>query len=354
VGKIAQSLLTGRFRVQDLTTATTPPPSPPGGPAPAGELTVDHAPRPPVDPTDTVRTTPDAASSAVLPGQMGRSAVEGGRRHFFVSVARIGQQAAAALAYAHARGIVHRDIKPSNLLLEAAGVVWVTDFGLAKTDADPLTRTGDIVGTFRYMAPERFRGECDARADVYSLGLTLYELLVLRPAFDAPDHLRLIDQVKSREPARPRAVDPRIPRDLETVVLKAMDKDPARRYPSAETMAEDLRRFLAAEPIRARRVGLCERAWRWCRRNPVVAGLTAAVFLALAVAALTASLAYVQTTRALDREAEQRREADRQKGLARREAERSRYLRYLTDMQLAAELWRSEDGTARALRDLLE
>ena len=115
----------------------------------------------------------------VLPGGSQLSAVESGRRSFFRSVAHIGRQVAAGLAYAHARGIVHRDIKPSNLLLDTQGVVWITDFGLAKASDDGLTQTGDILGTIRYMAPERFRGEGDGRADVYALGLTLYELLTL-------------------------------------------------------------------------------------------------------------------------------------------------------------------------------
>src|SRR5262249_10895221 len=172
------------------------------------------------------------------------------------SVAQIGGQAAQGLAYAHARGILHRDIKPSNLLLDTQGVVWITDFGLAKAGDDGLTQTGDILGTLRYMAPERFRGEGDARADVYALGLTLYELLILRPAFNAPDRLKLIEQIKTEDPPRPRTLDPRIPRDLETIVLKAIDKAPQGRYSSADALGEDLRRFLADEPIRARRVSL--------------------------------------------------------------------------------------------------
>jgi len=133
-------------------------------------------------------------------------------------VAQIGRQAAQGLAHAHARGVVHRDIKPSNLLLDTAGVVWITDFGLAKAEDDGLTATGDILGTLRYMAPERFRGEGGARADVYALGITLYELLTLRPGFEAPDRLKLIEQIKNEEPQKPRAVDARIPRDLETIV----------------------------------------------------------------------------------------------------------------------------------------
>jgi WD40 repeat protein/tRNA A-37 threonylcarbamoyl transferase component Bud32 len=227
----------------------------------------------------TERPAATSTSSAVLPGQTELSAVESDRRHFFTSVARVGQQVAAALAYAHQRGVVHRDVKPSNLLLDAAGVVWVTDFGLAKTADDGLTQTGDLVGTLRYMAPERLQGECDTRADVYALGLTLYELLTLRRAFDAPDRLRLMDEIRRREPPRPRALDPRVPRDLETIVLKAMDKDARRRYPSADDLGEDLRRFLSDEPIRARRASLAEGLARWCRHHPAVAGLTFALLL---------------------------------------------------------------------------
>ena len=141
-----------------------------------------------------------------MPGGAQLSSVESRHRAFHRGVAHIGRQAASALAHAHARGIVHRDIKPSNLLLDTEGVVWVTDFGLAKVDDDELTRTGDILGTLRYMAPERFRGQGDARADLYSLGLTLYELLVLRPAFDSPDRVALSEQIKSRRPA-PAAID---------------------------------------------------------------------------------------------------------------------------------------------------
>jgi serine/threonine protein kinase len=145
-------------------------------------------------------------------------------------VARIGYQVAHALAYAHARKVIHRDIKPSNLLLDVAGVVWIADFGLAKTQEAALTHTGDVVGTLRYMAPERFRGEGDERSDVYALGLTLYEMLVLRPAFDARDRLQLIDRIKNQDPPRPRLLDHSIPRHLETIVLTAVHKEPKRRY----------------------------------------------------------------------------------------------------------------------------
>jgi WD40 repeat protein len=246
------------------------------------------------------------------PGQPDLSASGADSRQYYRSVARIGVQVAEALAHAHQRGIVHRDVKPSNLLLDTAGVVWVTDFGLAKTDDPGLTHTGDMVGTLRYMAPERFRGRCDLRADVYGLGLTLYELLTLRPAFDDPDRLRLVKRIGQEEPPRPRALDPRIPRDLETVVLKAVAKEPARRYPSAEELAADLRRFLEDRPVRARRALAWERTWRWCRRNPALAGaLGAAAAALLAVAGVAsvgahASRLQLQQTREAEGQAKQR------------------------------------------------
>jgi WD40 repeat protein/serine/threonine protein kinase len=264
--RMAQSLLTGRF-VSVLPGATG------GGEAvteapPAGDSVPRYGSSPP--------------SSVVLPGGSQLSAVESGRRPFHRSVAHIGRQVAAGLSYAHARGIVHRDIKPSNLLLDTQGVVWITDFGLAKASDDGLTQTGDILGTVQYMAPERFRGEGDGRADVYALGLTLYELLTLRPAFDSHDRLKLIEQIKAEDPSRPRALDPRIPRDLETIVLKAIAKGPKDRYPSADALGEDLRRFLADEPIKARRVSLAGRLFRWGRRNKAVAALLICVVVTLA------------------------------------------------------------------------
>src|SRR5262249_44368095 len=261
---VAASLVLGRFAAENLAGTDT-------GIAGSGSN------------AKTADYSGSAPSSAVLPGQFDLASAADDGRAYFRSVAQIGQQTASALSYAHARGVIHRDIKPSNLLLDTTGIVWVTDFGLAKTGDLGMTATGDIVGTIRYMAPERFRGECDGRADVYALGLTLYELLVLRPAFDGTDRLHLIDQIRHQEPSRLRALDPRIPRDLETIVMKAIEKDPRRRYASAETLAEDLRRYLADEPIRARRVGPLERLGRWGRRNPLVASLSAAVVLVAAV-----------------------------------------------------------------------
>ncbi len=211
----------------------------------------------------------------------------GPEAEYFRGVARIGVQVADALAYAHRQGILHRDVKPSNLLLDLQGTVWVADFGLAKAEGtEELTHTGDIVGTIRFMAPERFEGKSLPQSDVYGLGLTLYELLTLRPAFDDTNKGRLIDRVQHEPPRPPCKLDPRVPRDLETLVLKCLAKDPKERYATAVALAEDLRRFLADRPIRARRATAAEQAWRWCRRNPWLAGLSAAVLLLLLVVAV--------------------------------------------------------------------
>ena len=221
-------------------------------------------------------------------------------------------------------GLVHRDIKPSNLLLDHAGVVWIADFGLAKGDEDGLTHTGDILGTLRYMAPERFRGEGDARADIYALGTTLYELLTLRPAYDESDRLKLIEQIKNEEPPRPRSLDSQIPRDLETIVLKSIEKDPTARYQSAEAMGEDLGRFLADEPIRARQVSAAERFGRWARRNKVIAvlgGLLIGVLLFVTVGSLLVASRFARLAES-EREAKDRAVTANLEALRRGEAER--------------------------------
>jgi serine/threonine protein kinase/WD40 repeat protein len=210
--------------------------------------------------------------------------------HFYRGVARIGLQVADALKYAHSQKVLHRDIKPSNLILDVQGTVWITDFGLAKDDSEDLTRTGDLVGTLRYMAPERFNGLADARSDIYGLGLTLYELLTMRAAFDAADREVLIKQIIKEEPPKPRRLCPHLPRDLETIVQKAIEKEPARRYSAAADMAEDLRRFLADRPIRARPATVWEQLWRLCRRNPLPAALAATVMLLIVSAAVVSTL----------------------------------------------------------------
>ncbi|HEY7308776.1 MAG TPA: WD40 repeat domain-containing serine/threonine protein kinase [Gemmataceae bacterium] len=314
-----------------------------------GHFTMDRAPITPAPESADAANPSTAAvtSSAVLPGQTDLSSVRTDHPHYFQSVARIGCQTANALAYAHARGIIHRDIKPSNLLLDTTGVVWITDFGLAKTQDVALTTTGDIVGTFRYMAPERFQGEGDERADVYALGLTLYELLVLRPAFQERDRLRLIDEIKHQEPIRPRALDRRIPRDLETIVLKAIHKEAKRRYQSADAMAEDLRRFLANEPIRARRAGRLERLRLWSRRNPSLAVLL--LLLLLVAGGSTATAFYLRAT--LNESEGNRRRAE----TAELEGKHKLWLSYLSEAQ-ARRMSRQPGqrfGSLRALREAL-
>jgi len=275
-----------------------------------------------------------ASNSAILPGGTQLSSIESGRRAFFRSLAHIGRQVAGGLAHAHARGIVHRDIKPSNLLLDTEGVVWIADFGLAKGDDEGLTQSGDILGTLRYMAPERFRGEGDARADIYALGLTLYELLTLRSGFDSPDRLRMIEQIKTEEPQPPRAVDPRIPRDLETIVLKAIEKDPKVRYQSAEALSEDLGRFLADEPIRARHVSAAERYWRWARRNPVIAVLGGVLTGVLVVGTVVSTYFAVRANQKADEAQANAIRATQETWRANLEAERARDEKRLSDRRL--------------------
>ena len=197
-------------------------------------------------------------------------------------VARLGVQAAEALDYAAQQGVLHRDVKPSNLLLDVRGTLWVTDFGLAKlAGQEDLTHTGDILGTLRYMAPERFRGQADVRSDVYGLGLTLYELLALRPAFEEADRSRLIDQVTRAEPPHLLKLDPAIPRDLATVVHKAIARDPSDRYPTAGELAEDLTRFLEDRPIAARRLGPAGRGLAVVPAEPGGGGLLGLVAVLL-------------------------------------------------------------------------
>ena len=193
-----------------------------------------------------------------------------------------------ALAHAHERGILHRDVKPANLFLEGDGRLLLLDFGLSRSTAEvSLTHTGEALGTPRYMSPEQIVGvhpALDGRTDVYSLGATLYELLTLAPAFPQAERESLFRAILVRDPLPPRRVDARVPRDLEVVVLQALEKEPRRRYASAAELADDLERFLAFEPVRARPVGGIGRALRRARRNPVAAASVATAALVAASA----------------------------------------------------------------------
>ncbi len=246
------------------------------------------------------------------------------------AVAGVGLQVAEALAYAHTQGILHRDIKPSNLLLDAGGTVWITDFGLAKADeADPLaqggslTQAGDIVGTIAYLAPERLEGKSDARSDVYALGLTIYELLTLVPAFQDENRKRLLKRIAEDSPLPPRQLDPSIPRDLETIVLTAIAREPDRRYSSAARLADDLRGFLAGRPIAARRASSIERLGRWCRRQPALAALCALVIVLLVAIAALSSFGYLRLRELLGTATVNLERARSAEGQARAELRRS-------------------------------
>jgi serine/threonine protein kinase len=217
---------------------------------------------------------------------------------------------ADALAYAHSLGVVHRDIKPANLLIDQAGTIWISDFGLARLEtAATLTGRGDLLGTLRYMSPELAGGDhtaVNARTDIYALGVTLYELLTLEPVFDGANREQLLRQIHDQEPRPPRRLNPAIPADLETIVLKAMSKDPASRYATAQDLAEDLRRFLEHKPILARRPTIAERAGKWARRHVALISIGAT---ALAVAKISLLIAALMTLGAYRSEADQRSKA---------------------------------------------
>jgi serine/threonine protein kinase len=266
-------------------------------------LTMEQA----LEPADRTATE-SAADPAACDSAQVRGRLDDGYWRF---AARVARDVAEALEYAHRQGVLHRDIKPANLLLDEQGTVWVTDFGLAKlAQQGDLTATGDIIGTLQYMAPEGLQGESDARSDIYGLGMTLYEMLTLEPPFEESNPSRLIRRVGEEQPVRPRKRNPAIPRDLETIVLKATAREPGGRYPTARAMADDLARFLDDRPVAARRATLTEQCLRWCRRNKAFAALGATALASLVFAAVVGWVGYATTRKALGGESRRRREAE--------------------------------------------
>lgn len=264
-------------------------------------------------------SNPDPRSSTLQP----RSSIFDSRDSIFRTIATLGIQAAEALEYAHQMGVVHRDIKPANLLVDIRGNLWITDFGLARLSgwATPsgeaganVTGTGDVLGTLRYMSPEQAagkRGTVDHRSDIYSLGVTLYECLTLQPAISGQSRQEVLSQVATEEPIPPRRIDKAIPIELETIILKALAKNSDDRYPSAQELADDLRRFLEDKPIRARRPSLPDHLRKWARRHQSLMRL-AGVFALLGVAGLIVSFVFItrQRNEAEARGRQARRAAD--------------------------------------------
>ncbi len=337
---LASGLSTHRFPTQpvqaDLDKLVATPIARPGTPSGATRSSTDTE-IPPADGSSSI-------SSLLGPNEA----------HYFRSVARLGVQAAEALAYAHSHGVVHRDIKPANLLLDFQGTIWVTDFGLAKAEGcEELTSPGDVVGTLGYMAPERFRGQADARSDIYGLGMTLYEMLVLEPAFRGGQRVELIHAILHEEPRRPREHDRRVPRDLETIVLKAIAQDPADRFADAGAMAAELGRFLEGRPIRSRPLSLAERLWRWSRRNPALAAsslVAAALAILLVIGSVAAAWIYREQRDAVTT-AEHDTAASRDRALAaQRDTAASRDRALTAQRQSQAELGRTLVQQARAER----
>jgi eukaryotic-like serine/threonine-protein kinase len=261
-----------------------------------------------------------SAADATSPAAALSTQRSSGSPSYYDWVARLGMQAAVALGHAHSVGIVHRDIKPANLLLDHGGRLWITDFGLAQMAGDAgLTQTGELLGTLRYASPEQVlarRGVVDHRSDIYSLGSTLYELLTLRPLVEGRDRNELLRQIADDEPRLPRSVEPSVPRELETVVLKALGKEPSDRYTTARDLANDLQRFLERRPVVARRLTVADRLRQQVRRHPTLVSASVAVLGLLLAGSLLSTLLIrgeQQRTLAAQKNAEEAYRRERQR-----------------------------------------
>ena len=231
-------------------------------------------------------------------------------RVYFRTIAELGIQAAEALDHAHEQGVIHRDIKPANLMLDETGRLWITDFGLARLEADAgMTMTGDLVGTLRYMSPEQAlakRVVVDHRTDIYSLGVTLFELLALRPAFDGDDRQDLLKQIAFEDPPLLRKINRQIPAELETIVEKSIRKNPAERYATCRDLADDLRNFLAHKPIKAKPPTWRERTGKWIQRHPAAIRAAVLFLFATTIIAIGSALFITNAFRHEAASAEQR------------------------------------------------
>ena len=250
--------------------------------------------------TDESATSPDQGSDSTQAIAALSTAHDTNSREYFRSIAKLGQQAAEALDHAHQSGVVHRDVKPANLILDYRGDLWVTDFGLAQMQSDArLTMTGDLMGTLRYMSPEQAlakRVTIDHRTDIYSLGATIYELLTLKSVFTGKDREELLRQIAFEEPKPARRLNHSVPVELETIVMKAMCKNPADRYASSQELADDLQRFLDDKPIQAKRPTIAQHISGWTRRHRGVAATIAAAMV-LAIIGLGITVAAIANER---------------------------------------------------------
>ena len=262
---------------------------------------------------DLVQTGPYVESATIGGSISGVSSSSlGSGNGYFDTVARTIAEVADALDYAHQSGVVHRDVKPSNLLLSTAGRLNVNDFGLARMLEQPgMTMTGEFVGTPAYMSPEQItagRTPLDQRTDIYSLGATLYELLTLHPPFTGERRDQVLAQILHKEPRAPRKLNAKVPVDLETICLKAMEKDPDRRYQSAGAMAEDLRRHVSRFAISARRAGPAERLRKWIKRHPGLAAGVGVAWVGIILASFLAVHAWRERQERIAAEAKARQE----------------------------------------------